>query len=179
MTTKFNKDMYAKMRSKKDEPLSNIRKKSVLITGKGSSVTPSASVIPIGTETTRMASPATSVEEIPSPATKRPHLSDREKEKVESRSSTIWDDERLAVDRAHGVATAEDLKIFFGMPVSKVASRHVHKLVQVKCSCNPLPYLFFFFFSFFTDGFKFLFRCWGKVFILPLSILLKRPRWRH
>ena len=29
MTTKFNKDMYAKMRSKKDEPLSNIRKKGV------------------------------------------------------------------------------------------------------------------------------------------------------
>ena len=27
MTTKFNKDMYAKMRSKKDEPLSNIGKK--------------------------------------------------------------------------------------------------------------------------------------------------------
>ena len=29
MTTKFNKGMYAKMRSKKDEPLSNIRKKGV------------------------------------------------------------------------------------------------------------------------------------------------------
>ena len=142
MTTKFNKDMYAKMRSKKDEPLSNIEKKSVRITGKGSSVTPSASVISIGTETTRTAFPATSVEEIPSPATKRPRLSDREKEKVESRSSTIWDDERLAVDRAHGVTTAEDLKIFSGVPVSEVASRHVYKLVQVKCLCNPLPFFF-------------------------------------
>ena len=29
MTTKFNKGMYAKMRSKKDEPLSNIRKNGV------------------------------------------------------------------------------------------------------------------------------------------------------
>ncbi|XP_030956177.1 uncharacterized protein LOC115978295 [Quercus lobata] len=131
MTTKFNKDMYAKMRSKKDESLSNIGKKSVRVTGKGPSVTPSTSVIPIGTETTRTASPATSVEEILSPAAKRPRLSDREKEKVESRSSTIWDDERLAVDKAHGVAIAEDLKIFSGVLVNEVVSRHVHKLVQV------------------------------------------------
>ena len=145
MTTKFNKDMYVKMRSKKDEPLSNIGKKSVCVIGKGPSATPSASVTPIGTETTRTASPATSVEEIPSLAAKRPRLSDREKEKVESRSSAIWDNERLAVDRAHGVAIAEDLKIFSVVPINVVASRHVHKLVQVKCSCNPFPFFFFFF----------------------------------
>ena len=47
MTTKFNKDMYAKMRSKKDEPLSNIRKKGVHVTGKGPSVTSIASATPI------------------------------------------------------------------------------------------------------------------------------------
>ena len=145
MTTKFNKDMYAKMRSKKDEPLSNIEKKSVRITGKGSSVTPSASVISIGTETTRTAFPATSVEEIPSPATKRPRLSDREKEKVESRSSTIWDDERLAVDRAHEVVTAADLRTLSDMPLNKVVSGHVHRLVQVWCK----PSLFFSFFFFY------------------------------
>ena len=34
MTTKFNKNMYAKMRSKKDEPLSSIRKKGVHVTGR-------------------------------------------------------------------------------------------------------------------------------------------------
>ena len=33
MTTKFNKDMYAKMRAKKDEPLSNIGKKTVRTLG--------------------------------------------------------------------------------------------------------------------------------------------------
>ena len=151
MTTKFNKDMYVKMRSKKDESLSNIGKKTVRVTGKGPSVNPSASVTPIGIKTTRTASPATSVEEIPSPTIKRPRLSDREKEKSGSRSSTIWDDKGLAVDRAHEVATVEDLKIFSGVPVSKVASRHIHKLIQVKCSCNPLPYLFFFFFFFFFN----------------------------
>ena len=85
MTTKFNKDMYAKMRSKKDEPLSNIGKKTVRVTGKGPSVNPSASVTPIGIETTRTASPATSVEEIPSPAAKRLCLSNRENEKFGSR----------------------------------------------------------------------------------------------
>ena len=47
MTTKFNKDMYAKMRCKKDESLSNLRKKAVRVTGKGPSVNPLGSVIPI------------------------------------------------------------------------------------------------------------------------------------
>ena len=83
MTTKFNKDMYTKMRSKKDEPLSNIRKKAVRVTGKGPSVTPFGAVTLIVsvTETTRTASPATSVEEIPTPGSKRPHMTGKEKEK--------------------------------------------------------------------------------------------------
>ena len=82
MTTKFNKDMYAKMRSKKDEPLSNIGKKEVRVTGKGPSITPVTSATPIisGVETVRTASPATSVEEIPTPSSKRPHLLGKEKE---------------------------------------------------------------------------------------------------
>ena len=52
MATKFNKDMYAKMRSKKDEPLSNIGKRTVHVTGKGPSATPAALVSPtvLGTE---------------------------------------------------------------------------------------------------------------------------------
>ena len=61
MTIKFNKDMYAKMRSKKDEPLSSIGKKGVRVTGKGLSVTSVISATPIvsGVETVRTASPAT------------------------------------------------------------------------------------------------------------------------
>ena len=35
MTTKFNKDMYAQMRSKKEEPLSALGTKSVRITDRG------------------------------------------------------------------------------------------------------------------------------------------------
>ena len=91
MTTKFNKDMYAKMRSKKDELLSNIGKKGVRVTGKGLSVTPVTSATPIvsSVETVRTTSPTTSVEEIPTPSSKRLHISGKEKEKADSRSSTV------------------------------------------------------------------------------------------
>ena len=69
MTTKFNKDMYAKMRSKKDEPLSNIEKKGVHVTRRGWYVTPVTFATPIifGVEIVRTASPTTSVKEIPTP----------------------------------------------------------------------------------------------------------------
>ena len=135
MTTKFNKDMDAQMRSKNDEPLSNIGKKTVRVTGKGPSVAPLVSVNPIVsvTETTKTASPATSVEEIPTSGSKRPRVSGKEKEKVDSWPSTIWDDERLAVDRAHEVVTTADLKALSDVPLNEVASRHVHRLVQVVC----------------------------------------------
>ena len=80
--------------------------------------------------------PLTLIEELPTPVSKRPRLSEREKEKADPRSSTIWSDERLVVDRAHGVVTAEDLKVFSGLPLNTVASRHVHRLVQVRSLCN-------------------------------------------
>ena len=83
MTTKFNKDMYAKMRSRKDEPLSSIGKKGVRVTGKGPLVTPVTSATPIVStvETVRTVSPATLVEEIPTPSSKRLQVSGREREK--------------------------------------------------------------------------------------------------
>ena len=95
MTTKFNKDMYAKMRPKKDEPLSSIGKKGVYVTGKGPSVTPVTSATPIVStvETVRTASPALSVEEISTPSSKRLRTSGREREKADSHSSTKWSDE--------------------------------------------------------------------------------------
>ena len=137
MTTKFNKDMYAKMRSKKDEPLSSIGKKGVRVTGKGPSVTlvTSATAIIYSVEIVRMASPTTSVEEIPTPSLKRPRISGREKEKADFHSSTVWSDEGLAVDRAHGIVTAKDLKVFTGVPFNVVANQQVHKLVQVIYPC--------------------------------------------
>ena len=137
MTTKFNKDMYAKMRSKKDKPLSSIGKKGVRVTGKGPSVTPITSATPIvsAVETVRTASPATSVEEIPTLSLKKLRTSGREREKADSHSSTVWSDGGLAMDRAYGVVTAEDLKAFTGVPFIVVANQQVHKLVQVICLC--------------------------------------------
>ena len=64
MMTKFNKDMYAKMRSKKYEPLSSIGKKGVRVTGKGLSMTLVTSATPIvsAVEIVRTTSLAISVE---------------------------------------------------------------------------------------------------------------------
>ncbi|XP_075672036.1 uncharacterized protein LOC142641480 isoform X2 [Castanea sativa] len=133
MTTKFNKGMYDKMRAKKDEPLSHLGKKVVRITGKGPPVTSAASVTHLasGTDTTRSASPAASIEEIPTPASKKQRTSDKGKEKVDSRSSSIWDDEKLAVDKAREVVTAEDLRVLSGSSAKDLVDCHLHKLVQV------------------------------------------------
>ena len=148
MTTRFNKDMYAKMRSKKDEPLANIGKKVVYVTGKGPSVLLATDATPIVSrvENVRTASPATSVEEIPTPSSKRQRVSGKEKEK-ERVGSTVWDDGGMAVERAHGVVNAEDLKVFSGVPLNAVASQHVHRIVQVKYFYILfVPLLFFFFY---------------------------------
>ena len=131
MTTKFNKDMYAKMRTKKDEQLSSLGKRTVRITGKGPSATPPASVTPIvsGIEMARTASPTTSVEEIPTLASKMSRVTNKRKEKADSHLSCVWDDEGLVVERAHGVVSAEDLKAISSVSFNEVATRHVHKLV--------------------------------------------------
>ena len=125
MTTKFNKDMYAKMRSKKDEPLSNIGTKRVRVTGKGPSVIPvtSATLIVSAVKMVRTASPATLVEEISTLSSKRLRVSGREREKTDSHPSTVWSDGGLAMDRAHEVVMAEDLKVLNGVPFNVVANQ--------------------------------------------------------
>ena len=86
MMTKFDKDMYVKMRLKKDEPLSNLGKRTVCVTGKGPPATPGALVAlaVTGTEVMGIASLATSVEEILTPTSKRPRLESKGKEKADS-----------------------------------------------------------------------------------------------
>ena len=107
------------------------------MTRKGLSVTPVTYATPIvsNVETVKTASPTTSIEEIPTPSSKRLRTSGREKEKADSHSSTVWSDEGLAVDRAHEIVTAEDLKVFTSVPFNVVANQQVHKVVQVICSC--------------------------------------------
>ena len=77
MTIKFNQDMYAKMRAKKNEPLSALGKRVVRIVDQGSLATPVATVA----RPTRVASPTTSVEEITT-LRKKAHVVDKGNEKA-------------------------------------------------------------------------------------------------
>ena len=90
MTTKFNKDMYARMRNKKDEPLSAIGTKSIRITDRGAPILVALPSFPT-LVTAGMATPTSSVEEL-TPRNKRLRVWDKQKEKVDYRSSSIWDD---------------------------------------------------------------------------------------
>ena len=84
MTMKFNQRMYAKMRAKKNEPLSNLGKRVVRVVEKEVSVTPSTPV----TELTRIASLATLVEEI-TPFPKRQGVANKRKEKATFHLSSV------------------------------------------------------------------------------------------
>lgn len=93
---------------------------------------------------TRTSSLATSVEEI-TPHPKKQHLADKGKEKVDSHSSSsVWDNTGLVLTKAQDAFTAEDLKLFSGMPSNKLVGRHIHKLVQVMYLCIfTFSFLFF------------------------------------
>ena len=129
MTTKFNKDMYARMRGKKDEPLSALGTKSVCITYRGIPILAALPSSPTSAPT-RGASPTPSVEEVP-PCNKRLRVGEKQKEKVDSKPSSVWDDAGVSVVRAQETFSADELKVFFRVPADNVARRHLHKLVQV------------------------------------------------
>ncbi|KAL0011656.1 hypothetical protein SO802_006764 [Lithocarpus litseifolius] len=128
MTTKFNQSMYARMRAKKNVPLSNLGAKTVRVMDKGAFVTPATSVTP-GTETTRTASLATLVKEI------LPQQKRQRKDKVVTSLSSVWDDARVAMAKAQETFIAEEMKMFSGLSANELVGRHLHKLVQGR---NPL-----------------------------------------
>ena len=129
ITTKFNKDMYMRMRNKKDEPLSAIGTKSVRITDRGALILAafpsSPTSVLVGT-----ASPTLSVEEL-TPRNKWLRVGDKQKEKVDFRPSSIWDDAGVSVARAQDIFSADEMKVFLGVPTDDVTRCHLHKLVQV------------------------------------------------
>ena len=145
MITKFNQDIYVKTRSKKNEPLSNLGKRTVRVVGKGPPVTP---IVP-SIEPMRIASLATSVKEISTPISKKPRLADKGNKKADSHLSNVWDDAGLAVEKVNEFVNVEDLKAFFGMPSDEVVTCHVHKLVLVMylCKFSHFFLLFFLFLS--------------------------------
>ena len=123
MIMKFNQGMYAKIRAKKKEPLSNLGKRVVRVMEKGVSVTPTTPII----ETMRTASLGTSIEEI-TPLQKKQRVADNGKDKANSHSSRVWDDAGLALVRAQDAFTAEELRVFSSMSSNEVVG-HIHKLV--------------------------------------------------
>ena len=162
MTTKFNQGMYAKMRAKKNEPLSNLEKRVMRVVEKGVFVTPSIPVIKL----TRTASPATSVEEI-TPFPKRQRKADKAKVKATSHLSSVYDDFDLALMRAQDAFTVKEHKVFFGVPSNEIVDRHIHKLVQVVYLRKDS--FFFFFFFFLLRKLDLIFRYWGRPSISPWS----------
>ena len=107
---------------------------------KGTRATPATSV----PKATRMASPATSVEEITS-WMKKPRVEDKGMEKASSQSSSIWDNASLALLRAQDAFMADELKALSRVPSNELVGHHVHKPIQVIPLCNLL-----FTFSLFT-----------------------------
>ncbi|KAL0010419.1 hypothetical protein SO802_005527 [Lithocarpus litseifolius] len=106
MMTKFNQGMYAKMRAKKNDSLSNLEKRVVRIVEKEVFIT----TFTLVTELTWTASPATSVEEI-TPLQKKQCVVDKGKEKATSNLSSVWDDFDLVLTRAQDSFTTEELKV--------------------------------------------------------------------
>ena len=129
MRTKFNKDMYARMRNKKDEPLPAIGTKSVCITDKGA---PILAVLPSSPTSVlaRTGLPTSSVEEL-TPHNKRLKVGDKQKEKVDSRPSSIWDGAEVSVVKVQDIFNTNEMKVFSGVPADDVTRCHLHKLVQV------------------------------------------------
>ena len=85
MTTKFNKDMYARMRA-------------IRITDRGVPILAALSSSPTSAPMSG-ASLTPSVEEVP-PCNKRLRVGEKQKEKVDSRLSSVWDDAGVSVARA-------------------------------------------------------------------------------
>ena len=124
MTKKFDQGMYAKMRAKKNDPLSSLEKRTVRVMEKRDSVTSPAFV----TEPSRIASPTKSVEEI-TPLRKKRCVDDKGKDKADSHSSSVFDDASLALARVQATFTAEELRVFSRMSSNEIMGRHIHKLV--------------------------------------------------
>ena len=127
MTTKFNEDMYARMRGKKDKPLSALGTKSVRITDRGVPILAALPSSPTSASV-RGSSPTPLVEELP-PRNKRLRVGEKQKEKVDSRPSSVWDDAGVSVVRAQDTFSADELKELSGVPADDVVRRHLHKLV--------------------------------------------------
>ena len=130
MTTKFNKEMYKKIKEKKNEPLSHIGQRRLRITDKEKEkevVERGSSTPALDLDEGQAASPGISVEEVAHPS-KKQKVVNKGKEKI---GSSVWFDAETAMDRANELLTPGEMKEISRVPSHKMVSRHVHKLVQV------------------------------------------------
>ena len=149
MTSKFNKEMYRKIKEKKNEPLSSIGQKKLRFTDKEKEKEKEKELVERGSSTpileldSQEASPGVSIEEVARPL-KRLKVGGKGKEKV---GSSIWSDAETAVDHVNEFFTLGEMKEISSTPSHEMVSRHVHKLVQVifPALVSPLFCVFFFF----------------------------------
>ena len=130
MTTKFNKEMYAKIKGKKNEPFSAIRQRMLRITNKEKekemvervSSTPAPDL-----DEGQVASPGISIEEVAHPS-KKWKTGAKGKEKV---GFSVWEDAGAAMNRANELLTPSEMKEISSVHSHEMVSRHIHQLVQV------------------------------------------------
>ena len=137
MTTKFNKEMYAKIKGKKNEPLAAIGQRKLRITDKDKEkkmVERVSSTPALDLDEGQAASLGVSVEEVVHPSKKRKN-GDKGKEKV---GSSVWEDTGVAMDRASDLLTPGEMREISSVPSHEMVSCHVHKLVQVAVLLLPL-----------------------------------------
>ena len=134
MTSKFNKEMYKKIREKKNEPLSSIGQRKLRFTDKEKEkerekeiVEKGSSTLVLELEEGQAASPSVSIEEVVRPL-KKQKVESNGKEKV---GSSVWSDAEAAMDRANELLTPGEMKEISSIPSHEMVSCHVHKLVQV------------------------------------------------
>ena len=148
MTSKFNKEMYKKIREKKNEPFSSIGQRKLRFTDKEKENEKEREIVERGSSTLvleledgQAASPGVSVEEVARPL-KKQKVGSKGKEKV---GSNVWTDAEAAMDRAYDLFTPGEMKEISSIPSHEMVSRHVHKLVQVILLIFVHSLFFFFF----------------------------------
>ena len=134
MTSKFNKEMYRKIKEKKNEPLSSIGQRKLRFMDKEKEKERKKEIVERGSSTPvleleegQAASPSVSVKEVARPL-KKYKVGSKGKEKV---GSSVWFDAEAAMDRTNELLTPGEMKEISSIPSHEMVSRHVHKLVQV------------------------------------------------
>ena len=128
MMTKFNKDLYAKIKGKKNEPFSSIGQRRLRVVEKDKEM--EKEVVERGSSTLTLdeghiTSPRISIEEV-GPPSKKCKAGDKGKEKV---GSSVWADAGVAIAWANELLTPKEMREILSMPSHEMVSQHVHKLM--------------------------------------------------